>query len=80
MSISQKELNDLRDKLADLKLSDDQRHFLDKVLKIAWDHAVAQRQLDAHFDGSFEPEEAAVIMDYPRSYSITRATTHDDQS
>lgn len=70
MSISKSELDELREKLDALELSGDQRHFLDKVLKIAWDHAVAQRQLDAQFDGCFEPEDAATIMAYP-SKSIT---------
>lgn len=65
MSIGEKELEELCAKLVALDLSDDQRLLLDKVLKIAWDYAASQRQLDAEFGGCFEPEEAAAIMAYP---------------
>jgi hypothetical protein len=65
MSIDKAELDELCAKLADLRLSEDQRRLLDKILKIAWDYASAQRQLDADFDGCFEPEEAVVITNYP---------------
>lgn len=67
MEIDKNELDDLRVKLAELDLSEKQQLFLSKVLKIAWDHAVVQHQLDAEFDGSFAPAHAAAIMAYPLS-------------
>lgn len=67
MTIDERELDELRVKLAELKLSDNQRLLLDKILKIAWDHVVVQHQLDIEFEGSFSPAHAAAIMAYPAS-------------
>jgi hypothetical protein len=65
MPISNEELEELCAKLAALELSDDQRLLLDKVMKIAWDFVGSKGDLDAQFDGCFEPGEAALIMAYP---------------
>lgn len=76
MKISSQELEELRTKLAELELSDAQRHLLDAVLRIAWDLVGSQASLDAEFDGCFEPGEAEAIMAYlsaPRNHSITQS-------
>lgn len=81
MQISDKELEELRVTLAALDLTPEQRQLLDNVLKIAWDFATTNDDLDAQFNGSFTPEEAEVIMAYhsatptmTASKSITRAS------
>lgn len=78
MPISNQELEELCATLAALELSDDQRLLLDNVMKIAWDFVGSHGDLDAQFDGCFEPGEAAEIMAYhsatPNS-SITRSIT-----
>ncbi|MDQ3786371.1 MAG: hypothetical protein M3422_03900 [Actinomycetota bacterium] len=72
MQISNKELQELCTTLAELVLSQEQRQLLDNVLKIAWDFATTNTDLDAQFNGSFEPKEAEVIMAY---HSATPSTT-----
>ncbi len=81
MEISNDDLRQLCDRLANLDgLTAEQRQLLDNVLKIAWDFATTNEDLEAEFNGCFEPEEAAVIMAYHSttplsmvSKSITRA-------
>jgi hypothetical protein len=74
--ISQEELDELNTKLNALDLSDAQRALLNAVLQIAWDCVGSHASLDAEFNGSFEPGEAASIMAYQHSAhhdSITRS-------
>ena len=75
MPITDQELEDLRAKLEALALSENQRAFLNSVLKIAWDCVGSHGSLDEQFDGSFAPGEAALIMEYqdsPAEQSITK--------
>ena len=72
MEISNEKLEELCATLADLELTPEQRQLLDNVLKIAWDFATTNDDLEAQFNGCFEPEEAAVIMAY---HSATPVTT-----
>lgn len=62
MSISKNELRELCTKLEALELSEGQRRLLDSIVKIAWAVVYEGEFLDAQFDDSFEPGEAAAIM------------------
>jgi hypothetical protein len=63
-SITDVEVNDLCEKLNGMELSDAQRTLLDGILKIAWDATAADDALEAGFDGSFEPGQAALLISY----------------
>ena len=62
MTINKEELRELRVKLDGLDLSEEQRRLLDEIVRIAWVVADQGDALDAQFDDSFEPGEAAAIM------------------
>lgn len=63
-SITDEQVNGLFDKLNNLELSVAQRALLDGILKIAWDATAAGAALESGFDGSFEPDQAALLVSY----------------
>ncbi|MEA5360532.1 hypothetical protein VA596_13375 [Amycolatopsis sp., V23-08] len=76
--ISNLELDDFCGRLAEFKesLQPAQQELLDKILKFAWNATKCEAHIADGFAGSFTPEQASLLLDYPADADADAPAVH----